>query len=320
MDVSSVMATRRRQAAAFVVAVAVWMFLWFRRRRQEARSVTYGPMLERDVQRQNNLRFIYESDDTRCVDLLRMRRAPFFQLCDLFRSRELLRDSIHSTIEEQVAMFLHVVGHNQRFRVINLTFRRSVETISRYFQEVLYAVGELRSEMIVPPSTNVHPKILNSRRWYPYFKDCIGAIDGTHVLARVPRRMQAAFMGRKHTTTQNVLAAVDFDLRFTYVLAGWEGSAHDALILADALVGMTGAVRDVAEAMQKPVQTMPAKDESIKDLYHATMSIGGFTQEALMFALSHMLDNRAQGLCFLEMTEEHRVLWLRTFLGKHYYN
>lgn len=42
-------------------------------------------------------------------------------------------------------------------------------------------------------------------------------------------------MGRKHSTTQNVLAAVDFDLRFTYVLAGWEGSARDALILADAL-------------------------------------------------------------------------------------
>lgn len=54
-------------------------------------------------------------------------------------------------------------------------------------------------------------------------------------MARVSRRMKPAFLGRKHTTTQNVLAAVDFDLRFTYVLAGWEGSAHDALILADAL-------------------------------------------------------------------------------------
>jgi hypothetical protein len=32
-----------------------------------------------------------------------------------------------------------------------------------------------------------------------------------------------------------VLAAVDFNLRFTYVLAGWEGSAHDVLILSDAL-------------------------------------------------------------------------------------
>jgi hypothetical protein len=31
------------------------------------------------------------------------------------------------------------------------------------------------------------------------------------------------------------MAAVDFDLRFTYVLAGWEGTAHDALVLADAL-------------------------------------------------------------------------------------
>ena len=47
--------------------------------------------------------------------------------------------------------------------------------------------------------------------------------------------MQATFRGRKNYPTQNVLAAVDFDLKFTYVLAGWEGSAHDATILADAL-------------------------------------------------------------------------------------
>jgi hypothetical protein len=29
--------------------------------------------------------------------------------------------------------------------------------------------------------------------------------------------------------------AVDIDLKLTYVLAGWEGSAHDAWILADAI-------------------------------------------------------------------------------------
>ena len=47
--------------------------------------------------------------------------------------------------------------------------------------------------------------------------------------------MQATFRGRKHTITQNMLAAVDFDLKFTYVLAGWEGSTQDALILSNAL-------------------------------------------------------------------------------------
>jgi hypothetical protein len=60
------------------------------------------------------------------------------------------------------------------------------------------------------------------------------------VLARVPSSERAAFMGRKHTTTQNVLACVNWDLRFTYVLAGWEGSAHDARILVDALAREDG--------------------------------------------------------------------------------
>ena len=47
--------------------------------------------------------------------------------------------------------------------------------------------------------------------------------------------MEAAFHGRKSFPTQNVMAAVDFDLKFTYVLAGWEGTAHDAVVLADAI-------------------------------------------------------------------------------------
>ncbi len=52
--------------------------------------------------------------------------------------------------------------------------------------------------------------------------------------------MQDRFRGRKHYPTQNVLAAVDFDLRFTYVLAGWEGSAHDSFVLQDALSRPSG--------------------------------------------------------------------------------
>ncbi|KAK1633119.1 hypothetical protein QYE76_007434 [Lolium multiflorum] len=108
------------------------------------------------------------------------------------------------------------------------------------FPPVMYApmlqrVGELRGEMIKPTSVITPPNIKNSYRLFSYFRDCIGAIDGTHVTAKVPRSMSAAFHWRKHYTSQNVLAAVDFDMRFTYVLAGWEGSAHDASILSDSL-------------------------------------------------------------------------------------
>ena len=65
-------------------------------------------------------------------------------------------------------------------------------------------------------------------------QDCVGAIDGTHVRASVPPEIQGRFRGRKDGTTQNVLAAISFDLKFTYVLAGWEGSAHDSRVLNDA--------------------------------------------------------------------------------------
>jgi hypothetical protein len=61
------------------------------------------------------------------------------------------------------------------------------------------------------------------------------------VRASVPKHIEDAFRGgRRKFTTQNVMAAVDFDLRFTYVLAGWEGSAHDALVLRDALERVNG--------------------------------------------------------------------------------
>jgi hypothetical protein len=47
--------------------------------------------------------------------------------------------------------------------------------------------------------------------------------------------MQTTSRGRKGSTTQNLMAVVDFDMKFTYVLARWEGLTHDTLILADAL-------------------------------------------------------------------------------------
>jgi hypothetical protein len=64
-----------------------------------------------DLQRQHNLNLLYNSTDAECIAMLCMRKAPFFALCRLFRDRGLLMDTINSCVEEQVSMFLHVVGH-----------------------------------------------------------------------------------------------------------------------------------------------------------------------------------------------------------------
>ncbi|XP_022881038.1 uncharacterized protein LOC111398355 [Olea europaea var. sylvestris] len=68
-----------------------------------------------------------------------------------------------------------------------------------------------------------------------YRQDCIGVIDGTHVRAVLPRHERVHFIGRKGIPTQNVLVACDFNLCFTFVLAGYIGNTHDARILACAI-------------------------------------------------------------------------------------
>lgn len=80
------------------------------------------------------------------------------------------------------------------------------------------------------------------------------------------------------------------------------------------LSGMTSAVNNVADAIRdtRVVEVHP-------ELYGAVMCMGGFNEEALIVAFSHLVDNRAQGHAFVSMNEAHRILWLRTFLAKHYY-
>ncbi|BFG39919.1 hypothetical protein CerSpe_261930 [Prunus speciosa] len=83
-----------------------------------------------------------------------------------------------------------------------------------------------------------HPSLIReSTRFYPDFKDCIGAIDGTHIPAMVRGRDVRSYRNRHGKISQNVLAACNFDLEFMYVLSGWEGSAHDSKLLNNVCFG-----------------------------------------------------------------------------------
>ena len=77
-------------------------------------------------------------------------------------------------------------------------------------------------------------RITDNPKYTPYFDDCIGALDGTHIAVYVLTTEQARYRNRKGTLSQNVLAVCDFNMQFVYVLPGWEGSAHDGRVLSDA--------------------------------------------------------------------------------------
>ncbi|KAK9999730.1 hypothetical protein SO802_019333 [Lithocarpus litseifolius] len=79
----------------------------------------------------------------------------------------------------------------------------------------------------------------NEKLCYNMFRmkneDCIGAIDGTHVIAVVPTDKSIPYFGRKGYPTQNVMAACDFDMLFTFVLPRWDGSGHNTSIFLDTI-------------------------------------------------------------------------------------
>jgi hypothetical protein len=50
----------------------------------------------------------------------------------------------------------------------------------------------------------------------------------------IPLGLQPKYQNKKGFLSQNVLAVCNFDMEFVYILAEWEGSAHDARVLANA--------------------------------------------------------------------------------------
>ncbi|KAH0639910.1 hypothetical protein KY285_036496 [Solanum tuberosum] len=105
------------------------------------------------------------------------------------------------------------------------------ETISHYFNKCLKACLRLGKYYVIQAGKDISHEISSNPFFYPWFKDCVGAIDGTHIPALIPMEEQPRYRNRKGVLSQNVLAVVDFDMKFQYVLSGWEGSASDSRVL-----------------------------------------------------------------------------------------
>ncbi|KAK2424278.1 putative nuclease HARBI1 [Trifolium repens] len=220
----------RRRAIAQLMCAIVYCYIRISRKRK----ISYSMSSERERVREEVMSRISNCKTSR--NIVRMSPQTFLKLCDMLEREGGLRATRWSSVEEQVAKTLYILTHNAKNREVNFWFRRSGETISRHLHQVLKAIIELEEKFIVQPDGSTVPlEISSSTRFYPYFKDCVGAIDGTHIRVKVSAKDAPRYRGRKEYPTQNVLAACTFDLKFTYVLAGWEGSTSDSRIIKNAL-------------------------------------------------------------------------------------
>ncbi|KAL0298573.1 UNVERIFIED_CONTAM: hypothetical protein Sradi_6517100 [Sesamum radiatum] len=171
-------------------------------------------------------------------DNIHMTKLCFYDLVDALTSRGLLPHGQTSRVSsiEEVALFMQTVGMHKRQRDNMERFQHSLQTINRRFHRVLSALCAMAPELITRLSfMETHARITNNPDFYSFFKDCIGAMDGTLVPAWVPLVDQNRYRSRKGSLAQNVPTICDFDMNFTYVYARWEGSVADARVLDHAV-------------------------------------------------------------------------------------
>ncbi|KAM3395464.1 hypothetical protein P3S68_004470 [Capsicum galapagoense] len=99
-----------------------------------------------------------------------------------------------------LGMFLLTCAHEAENRMIQDIFQYSGETVHRHFHTILKFVCELARDMIRPhPNYNDGVGFHKScnKQYLSFFKDCIGALDGTHVKARLPQGQEIPYIERK---------------------------------------------------------------------------------------------------------------------------
>ncbi|KAJ1689300.1 hypothetical protein LUZ63_013455 [Rhynchospora breviuscula] len=213
---------RNKRAAALVVSAAIY-FSTGRRKLKRDRTTSGA----------QHIREILKGSAVVVQENFRLTPDNFRLLGDELRARglECRGDLI---IEEHVGMFLQLVAQGATIRKLCLDFQHSEETVSRSLREVLCCILRMIPQYMKLPGANepVHPKLRQGIEFYP-FKDALGAIDGTHIPAFSDweETFKERWRNRKGHMTQNVMAEVDFNGNFLTVVSGWEGSAHDALIL-----------------------------------------------------------------------------------------
>ncbi|XP_057768411.1 uncharacterized protein LOC130988545 [Salvia miltiorrhiza] len=205
-------------------------------RKQKRGSNTFG-IIERIPDQVRHMNRLVGVNDVDCIANLRMDRDTFGRLCILLRDLGGLSNGRHIMVEEQVAIFLSVLSHHKKNRVLGFDFWRSGETISRFVHLVLKAILNLHSVLLVKPVPV--PADCTDNRW-KWFKGCLGALDGTYINLIVSNGDKPRYRTRKGQISTNTLAVCDRNMNFVYTLPGWEGSAADSRILRDALTRENG--------------------------------------------------------------------------------
>ncbi|XP_072150681.1 uncharacterized protein [Setaria viridis] len=182
------------------------------------------------------VRRLLEGHIKNCQVTFRMEPHIFKELATYLRRKRIVVDT-RIMIEEKLGFFLYMLSRNTSYEDLAVTFGHSNDTFHRHINHFFKKfIPTLSRRFLQSPDPNqVHPNIQDNPRFYPFFKNCLGAIDGTHIPVSISPKKNSPFRNRKGTLSINVMVACNFDLNITFISSGWEGSIIDSRVLRSAM-------------------------------------------------------------------------------------
>lgn len=215
---------------ADIVAAVVGVFILPQLRELRSRKPYGAQTALIDQRRGQRLLLKLLTDDNRLLTFARVDRQRF----DALLERLPLRDGPILTGAAKLLIFLNIVGQGSSMKDIQKSFRLARYTVSKAFQDVLHALLREHRNLVKSAKAEDTAQVIARGAEYSAFEGAVGALGGTHISLGTEEQDLTVWRNENGEVSQNVLAVVNFNMRFTYVLAGWEGSARDGRVLADA--------------------------------------------------------------------------------------
>ena len=138
-------------------------------------------------------------------EVARMDRATLVKLREMMMDAGGLVDSLYICGGQKIMVLVQVLrGYTNR--QIKERWQHSGSTISKIIHEASDALIRCSGIVFQPAiiGAPVQSQIATSAKFSPFFGNCIGALDGTHIPACIPIADQEAYRNRKRVITQNV--------------------------------------------------------------------------------------------------------------------
>ncbi|XP_018303600.1 putative nuclease HARBI1 [Mycetomoellerius zeteki] len=128
-------------------------------------------------------------------------------------------------------MSLWFLNNKEPHRTLSNLFDISISSVFRIIRRVINWLVTLVPEVIVWPEGNNITKVSRKFEEIADIRNCVGAIDGSHIFINKPEENGREYFNRKQCYSILLQAVTDSKMKFTNIYCGDPGSFHDVRML-----------------------------------------------------------------------------------------